>query len=124
MLTPPPRERSSSPSKGWFDWVKPFIQEEDVHVLNRSSLDAYLFLRYLKILSLICFVGCCIMWPVLMPLHLTGGGGLSELDSVTIGNVTNPNLLFVHVAVAWLFFGKQGPPCAHSTVRPTMLTAT
>jgi len=99
------RERSESPLKGWFDWVKPFIKEDDIHVLNRSSLDAYLFLRYLKVLSFICFVGCCLMWPILMPIHATGGKGLSELDSLTMGNVTSKNILYVHVAVAWIFFG-------------------
>ncbi|KAH6692302.1 phosphate metabolism protein [Plectosphaerella plurivora] len=100
-----PQERSLSPSKGWFDWVRPFIKEADVYILNHSSLDAFLFLRYLKLLSFICFIGCCLSWPVLMPIHATGGGGLTQLDSATIGNVTNPKHYFFHVAVAYIYFG-------------------
>ncbi|ROT42626.1 phosphate metabolism protein [Sodiomyces alkalinus F11] len=99
------KQRSTLLPKGWFDWVLPFWRESDVTVLNRSSIDAYLFLRYLKLLSFICFVGCCIIWPVLMPIHATGSGGLTRLDSATIGNVTDPNFFFAHVAVAWVFFG-------------------
>ncbi|KAM0278279.1 hypothetical protein ACHAQH_005292 [Verticillium albo-atrum] len=98
-------ERSTPLPQGWFNWLKPFWKEGDDFVLNHSSLDAFLFLRYLKVLSLICFVGCCIVWPVLMPLHATGGNGLAELESVTIGNVSDPKSFFAHVAVAWVFFG-------------------
>ncbi|KAL2759971.1 hypothetical protein ACRALDRAFT_1060065 [Sodiomyces alcalophilus JCM 7366] len=100
-----PEQRSTLLPQGWFDWVLPFWRESDVTILNRSSIDAFLFLRYLKLLSLICFVGCCIIWPVLMPIHATGAGGLAQLDSVTMGNVTDPNFFFAHVAVAWVFFG-------------------
>ncbi|EEY23432.1 phosphate metabolism protein [Verticillium alfalfae VaMs.102] len=98
-------ERSPPLPQGWFNWLKPFWKQGDDFVLNHSSLDAFLFLRYLKVLSLICFVGCCIVWPVLMPLHATGGNGLTELERVTIGNVSDPNTFFAHVAVAWVFFG-------------------
>ncbi|KAG7109428.1 hypothetical protein HYQ45_017894 [Verticillium longisporum] len=98
-------ERSTPLPQGWFNWLKPFWKQGDDFVLNHSSLDAFLFLRYLKVLSLICFFGCCIVWPVLMPLHATGGNGLTELERVTIGNVSDPNTFFAHVAVAWVFFG-------------------
>lgn len=87
--------------------MRPFLKEADVFILNHSSLDAYLFLRYLKLLSFICFVGCCLAWPILMPIHATGGGTLTQLDSVTLGNVEDPRKYFAHVAVAWAFFGKS-----------------
>ena len=59
--------------------------------LNHSSLDGFLFLRYMKILSVIALVGCCITWPILLPLHVHGGGTNAQLDSLTFGNVTNAN---------------------------------
>ncbi|CAI4214972.1 unnamed protein product [Parascedosporium putredinis] len=100
-----PQERSSPLPKTWFTWVKPFFQLEDTIVLHHTTLDAYLFLRYLKILSLICFVGCCIIWPVLLPLHAHGGGNNTELDRLTIGNVTESYMFMAHVVVACCFFG-------------------
>ncbi|KAK1590472.1 uncharacterized protein LY79DRAFT_590427 [Colletotrichum navitas] len=100
-----PSERVAPLPKGWLNWLRPFWSTSDVEILNRSSLDAYLFLRYLKVLSIICFIGCCITWPTLMPIHANGTGGLSQLDRITIGNVQNPHIFFAHAIVAWIFFG-------------------
>ncbi|KAH7122152.1 hypothetical protein B0J13DRAFT_156933 [Dactylonectria estremocensis] len=68
-------------------------------------MDGYFFLRYLKVLRNIFFVGICISWPILFPIHITGGNNLKQLEQLTIGNINNPKLLFAHVAVAWVFFG-------------------
>ncbi|KFA72076.1 hypothetical protein S40288_02329 [Stachybotrys chartarum IBT 40288] len=90
---------------GWFNWVKPFFKVPDSHVLNHGSLDGFLFLRYLKVLRTICIAGCCITWPVLFPIHATGGNGLEQLELLTMGNVKDPRYLFAHAIVAWMFFG-------------------
>lgn len=75
-------------------------------MLRHTSLDGFFFLRYLKVIGIICFVGLCLTWPILLPLHGTGGSGLSELDLLTIGNVLRQSKFYAHVVVAWLFFGK------------------
>ncbi|KAJ0164551.1 Uncharacterized protein CTA2_734 [Colletotrichum tanaceti] len=98
-------EQSTPLPVGWLDWVKPFWAIPDTEILNRSSLDAFLFLRYLKVLVLICLVGCCITWPTLMVIHANGTGGLSQLDRITIGNVEDPHIFFIHALIAWIFFG-------------------
>jgi calcium permeable stress-gated cation channel len=106
------RERVDALPGGWFKWLKVFIHVPDTEVLTHSSLDGFLFLRFVKMLCIICLVGCCLAWPILIPLHIVGGGSSSELDRLTIGNVTNPQWYFAHVVVAWLFFGKPSPiPC-------------
>lgn len=91
---------------GWFNWIKPFFQIPDTVVLNHGSFDGFFFLRYLKVLRNICFVGCAIAWPILFPLHATGGNGQQELELLTIGNVKNPTRLYANALVAWLLFGK------------------
>jgi len=50
---------------GWFDWIPAFWRLKDHELLEKQSLDAYLFLRFLKMIILICFVGLCMTWPVL-----------------------------------------------------------
>lgn len=90
---------------GWFNWIKPLIQTPDASVIGRASLDAFFFLRYVKTLGIICFVGLCLTWPVLLPLHGTGGSGLTELDLLTIGNVLGQSKLYAHAVIAWVFFG-------------------
>lgn len=95
---------------GWFDWIKPFFAITDDYILNHCSLDGFFFLRFLRVLSTICLVGACIVWPILLPINGTGGSGLSELDSLTIGNITEANRFYAHALAAWCFFGL--PPCA------------
>ncbi len=77
----------------------------DTYVLNHQSLDAYLFLRFLKLLVWICLGGAIITWPILFPVNITGGGGESQLDRLSISNVTEPRRYFAHAIVAWVFVG-------------------
>ncbi|KAF9784872.1 hypothetical protein IL306_006391 [Fusarium sp. DS 682] len=90
---------------GWFNWIKPFFKTPDTFVLNHGSLDGFFFLRYLKVLRNTFLVGMLIAWPILFPIHLTGGKKLSQLDMLTIGMIENKKRMFAHVAVAYLFFG-------------------
>lgn len=68
-------------------------------------MDAYLYLRFLKTIVLVCFVGVCITWPILMPVNATGGGDASQLDRLGFGNVRHKDRLYAHAVVAWAFFG-------------------
>lgn len=61
------------------------LQIPDTYVLQHNSLDGYFLLRFLKICVVICFVGCCITWPVLFPINATGGVGKRQLDLLTFG---------------------------------------
>ncbi|KXX73846.1 Uncharacterized protein RSN1 [Madurella mycetomatis] len=100
-----PEQPSPELPGGWFDWIKPFFAIDDNYILNNCSLDGFLFLRFLRVLSIICLAGCCFAWPILLPVHGTGGSGLSELDLLTIGNIKVAERYYAHVAVAWCFFG-------------------
>ncbi|KAK3322974.1 hypothetical protein B0H66DRAFT_217936 [Apodospora peruviana] len=100
-----PEHPSPSLPNGWFNWIKPFLAVEDTYILNNCSLDGFFFLRFLRVLSIICLAGVCFVWPLLLPIHGTGGSGLVQLDQMTIGNIKRPNRFYAHVAVAWCFFG-------------------
>jgi hypothetical protein len=90
---------------GWFDWIKPFFAITDDYILNNCSLDGFFFLRFLRVMSIICLVGCCISYPILLPVNGTGGSGEESLDSLTIGNIKLATKFYAHVVVAWCFFG-------------------
>jgi len=76
----------------------------DIYVLNHHSLDGYLYMRFLKMLTLMAFVGAIITWPVLFPVNATGGGGESGLDILSFSNVSSPARYFAHAVIAWIFF--------------------
>lgn len=92
---------------GLFNWIGPFFKIPDSYVLNHQSIDGYLLLRFLKIATVICLVGCVITWPILFPVNATGGGPKQQLDILTYANVlpgNNPRY-YAHSFVAWFFLG-------------------
>jgi len=86
----------------------------DEFVLNHQSLDNYLFIRFFKMVSLICLVGAMLTWPILLPINYRGGGGLVELDSFTFANVEDPNQYYWHTAVAWVLSSMSSVTVARS----------
>lgn len=102
-------ERSKPLPTGYFNWIIPFFKTPDTDILNLSSLDGFLFLRYLKVLCVICCVGLLLTWTVLIPLHSLGGKGSKQLDKLTFGNVAQSTWLYAHALLAWVYFGMADP---------------
>ncbi|KAF2671970.1 DUF221-domain-containing protein [Microthyrium microscopicum] len=98
-------EHSEPLPNGIFAWFSHFWAIPDTLVLQRSSLDAYFFLRFLKMSVIICLVGAAITWPVLFPVNATGGGISQQLDILTFANCASNWRYYAHVGCAWLFFG-------------------
>lgn len=89
-----------------FNWITAFRKLQDEFVLNHQTLDNYLFIRYLRMLSLISLVGTVLTWVALLYVNSRGGGGQSGLDQFTFSNVSDPNLYYWHTACAWIFLSK------------------
>ena len=106
-MSPLSSERSPELSTGWLNWFADFWKLPDSHVLRNSSLDGYLFLRFLKLMSLVCFAGCIFAWPILFPVNITGGAGNTGIDSLSFSNVTDPTRYYAHTFVSWMFFGAS-----------------
>lgn len=58
-------DRPSVSSKSLF---RKFYDIPDAHLLRRDSVDGFLFLRFLRMTVLCCFMGCIMIWPVLLPV--------------------------------------------------------
>ncbi|KAL2419904.1 putative membrane protein C24H6.13 [Exophiala dermatitidis] len=100
----PQKDRTPSSSHDSVSWYHDFRALDDKFVLRHSSLEAYLFLRYLRMIVLICVVGCCLTWPILLPVNYTGGGDSSQLDKLSFSNVLGGNRLYAHAIIGGLFF--------------------
>ncbi|KAL3452095.1 hypothetical protein BJX65DRAFT_267470 [Aspergillus insuetus] len=100
-------ERTPPSSTGLIAWLRDMYKLPDEYVLQHHSMDAYLLLRFLKIVTMICFVGCLITWPVLFPLNATGGNNMEQLDILSFSNISDQNYayLFGHALIAWIFVG-------------------
>lgn len=102
-----PWQRSPETPTGAWDWIKTMYKLPDTYVLQHHSMDAYLFLRFLKLCSVILFVGCCITFPILWPVNATGGGTGQELDKLSISNIASDSAgrYYAHCFLAWIFVG-------------------
>lgn len=69
-----------------------------------SGLDGYFFLRYLRKARMICFFGCCFVFPILFPINITGGGGQQGIDMLSFSNCKKKERYYAHAFVAWAFF--------------------
>lgn len=67
-------------------------------------MDGYLFLRFLRVLCSTCFTGCLVTWPILIPFHVTGGAGNTQLDALSFSNVKDPTRYYAHAIMACIFF--------------------
>ncbi|KAI0134779.1 hypothetical protein BJ170DRAFT_700050 [Xylariales sp. AK1849] len=101
----PEKDRTPTSSAARLSWIKESFKLDDKFILEHSSLDGYLFLRFLRTTILLCFVGSCITWLILFPVNATGGGNASQLDKLGFGNVRGQSRLWAHAVVAWVLFG-------------------
>ncbi|KAI1097971.1 DUF221-domain-containing protein [Jackrogersella minutella] len=101
--TIPEKDRTPSADQSCFNWVHTMLKVPDKFVLYHQSLDAYLYLRFLRTTIFICLAGCCLTWPILMPVNATGGGSSTELDKIGIGNVKKKGHFYAHAIMAWVF---------------------
>jgi hypothetical protein len=103
-------ERTPELPKGIFSSIKAFVKMPDATALRHQSLDAYLFLRFLRVCFTIAAVGVVITWPVLFPVNATGGNGQTQLELLSWSNIdtSRPEAryrLFAHAFIAWIFLG-------------------
>lgn len=103
-----PWQRTPASPTGIWNWITEMYKLPDTYVLQHHSMDAYLLLRFLKLSSMLLFVGCCITWPILFPVNATGGGSGSQLDILSISNVGENGYAryFAHCFVSWIFVGR------------------
>lgn len=88
---------------GRFGWVRDLWSIDDKFVLRHQSLDGYLYLRFFRSIIFLSFVGCCITWPILFPVNVTGGGTAEQLDRISFSNISSSGRLYAHALVAWIF---------------------
>ncbi|GJJ69766.1 calcium permeable stress-gated cation channel [Entomortierella parvispora] len=95
--------RSPELPPGAFSWITASFKVKDTELLDRVGLDAYMFLRFLR-MSAFFFAGCSLLsLPILVPLNVVGGVGDSGLGSMTIGNVQAGWRLWFHLTLTYIF---------------------
>jgi calcium permeable stress-gated cation channel len=100
----PERERVPEPKPGLFGWIPSMIKTSNSEFINKCGLDAYFFLRYLRMLLKIFLPIAILLIPILLPVNRVGiqnpdTGGL-DLYSISNINAAHTNRLGVHLVAA------------------------
>jgi len=111
----PDRERTAPSPPGLFRWIVPVFRTSSSEFIQKCGLDAYFFLRYLRMLLKIFVPLGLIILPVLLPINQVGGKGnnyehgksgtkytVTGLDQLAWGNVTpeHTNRYWAHLVMA------------------------
>ncbi|KAL2831573.1 hypothetical protein BJY01DRAFT_226571 [Aspergillus pseudoustus] len=126
----PDRERAEPSPPGLFRWIGPIFRTSSSAFIQKCGLDAYFFLRYLRMLLKIFVPLAAIILPTLLPLNKVGGKdrtykngtdtgdrwNVTGLDQLAWGNVAPENTsrywghlilaIFVVVYVCAIFFDE------------------
>ncbi|KAH2121159.1 hypothetical protein KXW75_002615 [Aspergillus fumigatus] len=85
----PDRERTKPSPPGLFSWVGPVFRTSSSEFIQKCGLDAYFFLRYLRMLLKIFVPLGCIVLPVLLPLNKVDGKDRNFKSATGTGDTWN-----------------------------------
>lgn len=98
-------ERTDQVPSGYFQWVPYLLSKPHSFIIQHSSIDGYLFLRYIGIMGSLSLVFCFILFPILLPVNATNGHHLKGFEILSFADVKNKNRFYAHVFLSWIVFG-------------------
>ncbi|KAK4542665.1 hypothetical protein LTR36_006237 [Oleoguttula mirabilis] len=130
----PERERVPAPPRGVFAWLGPLFTTPNLSFIQKCGLDAYFFLRYLRMLLKLFLPIALIVLPILLPINRYSGvaGDTSNgLDRLSISNVAPRHVghrLWAHLilaigVVAWFCYVVYKELRGYIRVRQAYLTS-
>ncbi|MBW0463935.1 hypothetical protein O181_003650 [Austropuccinia psidii MF-1] len=109
---PVPSKRSQPVSTTPWGWLLPTIKTPSSSMIPTAGLDAYMYLRFLKLMIFIFAPASCLVSPILLPLDSVGTKISSAgLSSFAFGNITSDqqiryvgHLICAYVLTIWAVF--------------------
>ncbi|KAI0366794.1 DUF221-domain-containing protein [Pilatotrama ljubarskyi] len=103
---PPKSRRAAELTKNFFLWPWAVFTADYHDIRAKVGMDAYFFVRFLRMMVRILVPIWLISWIVLLPVtSVHTNGGLTGLDRFTFGNVPRNQLsrYAAHVILTWIF---------------------
>ncbi|KAB5591080.1 hypothetical protein CTheo_5492 [Ceratobasidium theobromae] len=88
---PPPEKRAAELPSGPWRWLPAVIFAPSEDIIRKNGLDAYLFVRFLKLMVWIYGAFTLITWPILLPINSINmpDGGKDGLARLSWSNITD-----------------------------------
>ncbi|KAI8458717.1 hypothetical protein BY996DRAFT_6832998 [Phakopsora pachyrhizi] len=85
---PSPDKRSDELQPGLLSWIPQICMADSQQIIHKNGLDAYCFVRFLRLITLIFAPAFLVSWAVLLPVYGANTTGTkSGLDRFTFGNI-------------------------------------
>jgi len=132
----PERERIAIPPHGFIGWIKPVFATPALQIIQKCGLDAYFFVRYLRMLLKIFTPMLVVILPILLPINRYSTSDEPEdaqhgVDLLNIANVGSQHVrkrLWAHVVLAvlsivWVLYNIYYELRSYIRVRQAYLTS-
>ncbi|KAJ3412843.1 hypothetical protein HDV05_000184 [Chytridiales sp. JEL 0842] len=93
----PPKNKSPRLPSNLIQTIRNVFSTPTPTILARAGHDASAALFYMRLLTKLFIFITIFSWIILIPIHITGGNGLKELDALTFGNVQDDRKLWAHL---------------------------
>ncbi|KAG8739154.1 hypothetical protein FRC12_016411, partial [Ceratobasidium sp. 428] len=106
-VLPPPGKRAVELPSGLWRWLPAVIFAPTEDIIRKNGLDAYLFIRFLRLMIWIFGLFTLISWPILLPLdaaNMPGDSFKDGLAKLSWGNVISSehNRYVAHVVLVYI----------------------
>lgn len=125
------RERVPIPPSGFYQWIMPMFTTSNSTIIQKCGLDAYFFLRYLRMLLKMFIPMAAVIIPILLPINqLSGDGTVSGVDQLGWQNVSDAHthrlwahLILALIAIAWILYVIYTELRGYIRIRQAYLTS-
>ncbi|KTW29166.1 hypothetical protein T552_01123 [Pneumocystis carinii B80] len=107
----PSEKKVRSPPRSFLKLFRLLYQTRPEHIIKKSGLDAYFFLRFLRMCIILFTFSLLVIWPILLPINSVDGIDKTYnrkprgLDKFSFGNISpkHINKYWAHLVLAYLF---------------------
>lgn len=111
---PPPDKRAVSLPAGWWKWLVAIVAIPTGDVMEKNGMDAYMFLRFLRLLIILFASITILTWLILLPVDTAGLHNTNftdRLSQLSWGNIPDSatrryvaHIVVVYISTFWTLF--------------------
>ncbi|GJJ07100.1 hypothetical protein Clacol_001300 [Clathrus columnatus] len=102
---PPPEKRAEELPPGRWRWILSVGFASSTDIINKNGLDAYLFLRFLRLMIIIFSTFTVITWSIILPVDTANINSQADgLNKLSWGNIPNSETkrYAAHIVIVYL----------------------
>ncbi|TFK44505.1 hypothetical protein BDQ12DRAFT_701964 [Crucibulum laeve] len=102
---PPPDKRATELPKGYWKWLPALLMSPTEDIIHKNGLDAYMFLRFIKLLIWTFFVFTLVTFAVIIPADAANVSTADGLERISWTNIIEPRdnpRLAAHVVIVYV----------------------